>query len=62
MDLVIQESIDRWNKISTSKKIALILYSKQIEHGDPDKGLQDYVSSFEDYACVFDVPFIKNEE
>lgn len=56
MDGVKEESIKRWNSLSKSEQLALMLYYIEIEDRAPNKGLQDFVNSFQDKACVFDVP------
>jgi hypothetical protein len=56
------ESIERWNKLTTSEQMALCAYWFELERGEPSKSLQEIVSQFQDRACVYDVPEIMTKE
>jgi len=56
------ESIERWNRLTTSEQIALCSYWFELERGEPSTSLQEIVTQFQDRACVFDVPEIITKE
>lgn len=51
-----QDSIDRYNKLSNSEKIALCLYAYELSRKEVSQGLFDYINSIRKDFSLFDLP------
>ena len=51
-----QDSIDNWNKLKESERIALCAYWFDLLRGNPSQGIIDFISKNQEKASVFDVP------
>lgn len=50
-----QDSLKRYNSLAESQKVALCAYWFDLKK-EPKLGIQQFINTFEDEACVFDVP------